>query len=488
VLVLGLTYLVVEKPWRAKPSATPAIAAASSAARSTVSDKSVAVLPLEDLSEKKDQGYFSDGLSEELIELLAKVPGLRVPARTSSFYFKGKQATLEEIAKALNVSHVLEGSVRKSGQTLRITTELVEIDSGTPVWSETFDRRLDDIFKVQDEIAGAVVASLKVSLLGGSAPRAAPTANSEAYTFYLKCLQAATLETRESTAAGIADCRRAIELDPNYAPAWALLGGALRSQFAGFGSTSYEDTRPQAYAAIQRSLALDPQSADAHVELANLLYQMDFEPAAADVELQRALALDPANAGAYWLEGYVASTQGRFDDALHALQRSRELDPLDGDAQIQIGNVNYRAVRLTEAANAFRATLALQPAISTVHYRLGLVYLAQGDAAAALSEMQKEPDSDFHATGMPLALDAVGRKSDADAALANAEKTAAVGASYQIALIHAARKDADGAFAWLDRAYKQRDAGMLWIKADPLLKGLRGDPRFLELLRKMHLT
>ena len=129
MLVLGLTYLVVEKPWRAKPSATPAIAAASSAARSTVSDKSVAVLPLEDLSEKKDQGYFSDGLSEELIELLAKVPGLRVPARTSSFYFKGKQATLEEIAKALNVSHVLEGSVRKSGQTLRITTELVEIDT-----------------------------------------------------------------------------------------------------------------------------------------------------------------------------------------------------------------------------------------------------------------------------------------------------------------------------------------------------------------------
>jgi TolB-like protein/Flp pilus assembly protein TadD len=482
-LVLGaaLIYLVVDKLRARGASAIPGAAV-------TASDKSVAVLPFDDLSEKKDQGYFSDGLSEELIELLAKVPGLRVPARTSSFYFKGKQATLQEIAKALNVSHVLEGSVRKSGETLRITTQLVRVDTGSPIWSETFDRRLDDIFKVQDEIAGAVVASLKVSLLGGSVPRTAPTANTEAYTLFLKCLAAYRIENRESIGSAIGYCRSAVELDPNYAPAWAQLGEVVRAQFVAFGDSSYETARPQAYAAIQRALALDPQSADAHIALANVLYQMDFDPAAADSELQRAIALDPANAGAYWMEGYVASIQGRFDDALRALQHCRELDPLGVDVYIQIGNVNYRAGKLAEAASAYTAALALQPTLGSVHYRLGLVDLAQGNPSAALTEMQQEPDRDFHAAGMPLALDALGRKSDADRALAEAEKTAAGGASYQIALIHAARKDTDGAFAWLDRAYRQRDAGMLWIKADPLLKSLRPDPRFQELLRKMHLA
>jgi adenylate cyclase len=215
-LAVGLTYLGVEKPWRGK-----AIAGASAVPSA---DKSVAVLPFEDLSENKDQAYFSDGLSEELIELLAKVPGLRVPARTSSFYFKEKQATLEDIAKALSVANVLEGSVRKSGQTLRITTELVRIQTGTPIWSETFDRQLDDIFKIQDEIAGAVVASRRVSLLSGAAPRAIPTTNTEAYTHYLKCLQARNLETREDYVAGVAECRRAVELDPRFAAAWQVLG------------------------------------------------------------------------------------------------------------------------------------------------------------------------------------------------------------------------------------------------------------------------
>jgi TolB-like protein len=164
------------------------VAAPDGSVQGTVdTQKSVAVLPFEDLSKNKDEAYFSDGLAGELIDLLAKVPGLRVPARMSSFYFKGRQATLQEIARALNVSHVLEGTVRSSGQTLRVTTDLVSVDTGTPVWSETYDRKLDDVFKIQDDIAGSVVGALKVSLLGKAAPRATPTANSADYTAYLKC-------------------------------------------------------------------------------------------------------------------------------------------------------------------------------------------------------------------------------------------------------------------------------------------------------------
>jgi tetratricopeptide (TPR) repeat protein len=179
--------------------------------------------------------------------------------------------------------------------------------------------------------------------------------------------------------------------------------------------------------------------------------------------------------------------QCRFDYALAALERSRARDPLFTDVHIQMGNVNYRRGRLAEAAAAYHTALALDEHAGSVHYRLGLVALLQGDPTAALAEFEQEPDPDFHSVGLPLAYDALGRKADAESALAHAESTAAMGAAYQIALIYAARKDADDAFRWLDRAYRQRDAGMLWIKGEPLLKDLRPDPRFQKLLHQMHL-
>jgi TolB-like protein len=449
--------------------------------------KSIAVLPFTDLSEKKDQEYFSDGLAEELLDLLAKTPGLHVIARTSSFSFKGTTEDIPTIARKLNVANILEGSVRKSGNRLRVTTQLIRAQSGEDFWSETYDRELKDVFQVQDEIAGAVVSALKVSLLGAAPSRATATANTEAYTSFLKCTEARRVETREAIDSAITHCQQAVDLDANFAPAWVQLGDAIREQFVGFGMSPYDEARPRAYSAIQRALALDPKQAAAHQALAAIYYQMDFDPAAAAAEMQRAIELEPANAGVYWVRGYIASIQGRFDEALQNLQHARDLDPLDTDVYIQIGNANYRAGKPAEAAAAYRAAVALQPAIGSVHYRLGLVSLAQNDPSAALAEMTQEPDRDFHAVGLPLTLDALGRKGEADAALANAEHSAASGAAYQIALIYAARHDADHAFLWLDRAYRQRDTGLLWMKADPLLKGLRTDPRFPALLRKVHL-
>jgi TolB-like protein/tetratricopeptide (TPR) repeat protein len=487
VAVIAKLWFVARTPATAAHTATAA-AAPDGPLPNSGQQKSVAVLPFEDLSQNKDQAYFSDGLSGELIDLLAKIPGLRVPARMSSFYFKGRQATLQEIAHALNVTHVLEGTVRSSGQTLRITTDLVSVDTGTPVWSETYDRKLDDVFKIQDDIAGSVVGALKVSLFGSATPRAMPTANSAAYTAYLKCQEDRSIENREGLEDAIRDCQQAVDLDPKFAPAWLGLAGAIQIQFVGFSVSTYENERPRVYGAIQRALALDPKLAEAHYALANLLYQMDFDPAAADVELQRASQLEPGLADTNWLGGYIDDVQCRYDDALRSLNRARARDPLFTDIRIQMGNVNYRWGKLDAAATAYHEALAINALTGSVHYRLGLVALLQSNPTQALDEFEQEHDPAFHAVGLPMGYDALGRKADADRALAVAEKTSALGAAYQIALIYAARKDTEKTFEWLNRAYAQRDAGMLWIKGEPFLRPFHSDPRFKVLLGKMHLT
>jgi TolB-like protein/Tfp pilus assembly protein PilF len=493
IAVAALGYLTLDKlilPKRALDHDSASIATSPRETGSnSVDDKSIAVLPFVDLSEKKDQEYFSDGLAEELLDLLAKTPGLHVIARTSSFSFKGKSDDIPTIARKLNVANILEGSVRKSGNRLRVTTQLIRARSGEDFWSETYDRELKDVFQVQDEIAGAVVAALKVSLLSAAPSVSAPTTNTESYTSFLKCTQSARLESREATEAAIAYCRRAVDLDPNFAPAWATLGDLIRQRFVAFGGNEpYEQARAESYAAFQHALALDPKRAVIYVGLASLYEQMDFDPVAAAKELQRASELEPASAGLLWMRGYEDSVQGRFDEALSNLQRALVLDPVNAGIELQIGNTNYRAGKFPEAAAAYRDALASQPSMGSVHYRLGLVNLALKDPSAALAEMEQEPDRDFHACGLPLALDALGRKHDADVALAQAEKISSVGAAYQIALIYAARHDVGGAVGWLNAAYRQRDAGMLWIKADPLLQGLRSDERFQALLVKMHLN
>ena len=463
-----------------QPPAPPPVVASAK-------QKSIAVLPFEDLSEKKDQEYFSDGLSEELIDLLGKVPGLRVPARTSSFYFKGKQATLAEIGKALNVSHVLEGSVRKSGKALRITTELVSVNDDTRVWSETYDRQLDDVFKVQDDIANSVVTALKVSMLGEPAPHAAPTANSDAYLHFLLAREAMLTEADGFKQAD-SELRKALQLDPSFALAWLTLGTLHINGFVGGAYGPYEVARRQAMEGLQRALALDPSLTLAHVEQARIFFQMDFDTPAALEELRRAAAPGPTDPEALWLTGYIANSDGRFDEAIALHLKAREADPLFYDNYRQLGNAYYRAGRYEEAVAVLNETARRFPLAGTVHYRIGLTRLAQHQPEAALTEFNLEPPGVFRTIGVPLALDALGRRSESDRILSEvlANPAATDAAAYQIALVYANRGDADAAFHWLQRALEQRDAGMHWMKFDPLLKGLRADPRFQALLVKMH--
>jgi TolB-like protein/Flp pilus assembly protein TadD len=490
-VVLAVVLLAERAGWlqrAAPPAAALPPASIPAPEPRPATQKSIAVLPFEDLSEKKDQGYFSDGLSEELIDLLSKVQGLRVPARTSSFYFKGRQTTLAEIGKALNVSHVLEGSVRKSGKALRISTELVNVSDDSRVWSETYDRQLDDVFKVQDDIAGSVVAALKVSMLG-EAPRAAPTGNSDAYLHFLRARELNAGE-ESSFEANRDELLKAVQLDPSFAQAWLELGTLYINGFVGSRYGPYEVARRQAMDALQHSLTLDPRMVQAHVEVARLYYMMDWDIAAAQAELKHAVELDPSarHPDTLWLTGYIANSEGQFDQAIASHLKARDIDPLFLDNYRQLGNAYYRAGRLDEAAAILTEGVQHNPSARTTHYRLGLVRLAQHRPEEALVEFNLESDPEFHVIGPPLALDALGRRSEADKILAAAlaSKTISSSAAYQLALIYAERGQTDTAFQWLQRALQQRDAGMHWMKFDPLLKGLSSDPRFKALLVQMH--
>jgi TolB-like protein len=470
-----------------------------------ISAKSVAILPFLDMSENKDQEHFSDGLTEELINRLSKIPDMRVPARTSSFYFKGKSEDIPTIAKKLMVAHVLEGSVRKSGDRLRVTAQLVRVDNGYHLWSETYDRRLDDVFKVQDDIAAAVVKALKVSLLDAGVPHIAPTANSEAYTLYL---QAGSLAKRNSSADSLRAydyLNQALRLDPRFALAWAALAELYANDSVEWGKIFPPDDGTgqnldlsatkfalgsnrvsiAAHDAGARALALDPNEADIHRSMARVMWWFDFNWDAADAELKKARALDPGSARIYEQSAQLAFTMGRLIEGLELANDAVTLDPL-GTVYFDIGAAYHRLGVFDQAAAAYRHLIEIHPTKAGAHFRYGLVLLSQHEPQAALEQFERD-EPWYREAGVPLALDALGRHCDADRALAIAERNWGTGMAYQISYVYAARGDVDRAVAWLERAYRQRDAGLLTITHDPMLKSLTGNPWFEALLRRLRL-
>jgi TolB-like protein len=522
VLAIALGYFVVDKFWLSKrvtaerPDATVVIVPASPALVATISEKSVAVLPFLDMSEKKDQEYFSDGLSEELIDLLTKIPDLQVPARTSSFYFKGKQTTISDIAKALRVAHVLEGSVRKSGNVLRITAQLIRVDNGYHLWSETYDRQLDDIFKVQDEIAGAVVRALKASLLPGEAPSATLTTSTEAYDLYLQAEALRRQRSSDDALKAYVYLKRAVSLDPKFALAWSALARILTndsidwtrifnsdstSQSAdadqkwgpSFGSAdlnqhwtrSWAQARAAAHAAAEEAIKLGPDLGASHMAMADVL---ESEPdwSAADRETKKAIELEPANARITLAAAYIAICLGRVAEGLQLAERAAKQDPL-GEAISTIAFGQYVSGGLDEAQVSVRKVIELYPTASLNHFVYAMVLLARGDSQAALSELERETLPQFRDVYRPIILNALGRRAEADRGIAMAEEKWANGMAYNIATVYASRNDSDRAFHWLERAYLQHDGGLSWVKVDPLLRSLRQDPRYKAFLLKMRM-
>jgi TolB-like protein len=500
-----LAVLTWKAPVGAPPPA-PAVPMSASSAETAPNERSIAVLPFADMSEKHDQEYFSDGMTEEIIDLLVKIPDLKVPARTSSFYFKGKSTQIPDIARQLGVMNVLEGSVRKSGNHLRVTAQLVRANSGFHVWSETYDRQLDDVFKTQDEIAGAVVRALKVSLGAGGSPAAVPTTSKEAYELYLRARTLIGHESDQETIEGYRDLRRAVTLDPKFAPAWASLADMLSRDNADwtavFGNKpspaaaksvdlsdwgdSWGQAREEARLAAEQAIKLGPELAESHVARARVLGTLDKDWTSAEVEIHRALELEPGNAAATELAADYALALGRIADSLKLAEAALKLDPL-GSAWGQIGWANFAAGQLNDAARAFGKEIELYPIASMAHFRLASVFLAQGKPDAALAEYQQETLEGARDVGTGLALDALGRHGEAEKAIAHAETVWGNAMAFQIVLFYAARADTDRAFYWLERAYRQRDGGMEILGIEPRFKNLRQDPRFAQLLRKVNL-
>jgi serine/threonine protein kinase/TolB-like protein len=452
-------------------------------------EKSIVVLPFVDMSEKHDQEYFSDGLSEELIDKLTKVRDLRVPARTSSFYFKGKQTTIADVAKALGVAHVLEGSVRKSGNQLRITAQLIRVTDGYHVWSQTYDRKLDDVFRIQDEIATAVVSALKSSLAGSAGQSMSTTQNSAAFALYL---QARDLERRATTpgdANKAADLlRAALAQDSTFTLAWALLADVLITVMVHGERLNDQDLVAEARQAADRALALGPQIPEVQTVIGDITFNIDWNWQAAFQARRKAYEANPAD----------PDSCNRFANALFLLggddprvielhKKAIALDPLDVSNYGRLAEKYYYINRLPEAEVAARKVVASSPEGWGVHRALGDILISEGRANDALLEYRKEAYPGHHRRGDAIAYFALGRHAEADRALAEFERNDALQFSYSIAAVHARRGETDLAFRWLERAYSQHDSYLPYVHRDPWFAGLHADPRWPDFLRKMRL-
>jgi serine/threonine protein kinase/tetratricopeptide (TPR) repeat protein len=459
----------------------------SVAATNLVNDKSIAVLPFVDMSEHRDQEYFSDGLSEELIDKLTNVADLRVPARTSSFYFKGKQTTIADIAKALGVAHVLEGSVRKSGDTLRVTAQLIRVDNGYHVWSETYDRKLEDLFKVQDEIATAVVGALKLKLLEPPSMKDRQTAIPAAHDQYLigrQLLSGGNYTVDRNAAEAF---RRAVNLDPNYASAWAGLAEATLDADP-TSVAEFNAMRQEAQTAADKAIALRPDLADGYIARGYIrsLHLRDFQ--GADEDFRRALSIDPENSDAlYRYSNSVLMPTGRLDEAVAMAEQAVKSDPLNADAWARLGGNQFYRGEYLAARESWQRSLEINPRQSWVASSVALTFLLMGEPAKALPMSQGASDEEFRLQGAALAEHDLGNVKAAEQRLDELIAKHADDSAFQISQVYAWWGDRGKAFQWLDRAYAQHDSGVAIVKVDPLLKSLRPDPRYKAFLHKMNL-
>ena len=448
---------------------------------------SIAVLPFLDMSEKHDQEYFADGMAEEILNLLAKIPELKVIGRTSSFQFKGKTDDLRKISTTLGAAYLVEGSVRRSGDHIRVTAELIDARDGTHRWSETFDRDIGDVLKVQSEVATNLVRSLQLEVTNPLAlsPRPSPL-NNEAYDLYLRGLHAKEQFDRRGEEEAVADFRRALELDPSFIEAAEALAVALANiAFEGYvpPQTGWE----QARTAAQTVLGLSSKSALGHALLGIVHVRYDWDWPAAAREFDDAMKLSP---NLPIVLNYAARNRmalGDWNGAGQLLSAALTLDPLDPGFEYGRGVLYLRTGRIAEAERSFRRVLDISPTFEQGHYLLGIALLLEGTPDGALPEMRKETRRAWQLAGLALTYHTLRRPEDADAALTLLEAGYANDSAMQIAEVYSYRSRKFQAFRWLDRALAQKDVHLWSIKGDPLLKNLEGDPRYGAFLRRMNL-
>jgi TolB-like protein/thioredoxin-like negative regulator of GroEL len=476
-IVLAGTFILVGKAWLAKHGTT--------APTASISDKSIAVLPFTDMSEKKDQEYFADGMAEEIIDLLVKVPGLKVISRTSSFQFKGKTTDLRSIGTLLGVAYVLEGSVRKSGDHLRVTAQLIDSRDGTHLFSQTYDRDLVDVLKMQDEIAASLVRVLQVEVTDKVIVSRPALRNTQAYTVYLQGLHAKDRFDQEGFEQAVNDFQQAIDLDPSFG---AAAGGLANAYFllGQFGFMQPSVAFDKARGAAELALKLDPTLATTHALLGNIDIAYNWDWAAAEREIGLALASAPNDPYVLFIAAVQSQVMGRLDNGLKLIDASLAQDPLNPSSYLILHLIQIRRGRLTEAEAAIRRTLEISPTFSKAHYFLGVAQLLGGQSDMALAEIMKETDEGSRLSGLAMTYFALGRNSDSDAALERLLNSQ-VNRPFEIAGVYAFRGDADEALRWLERAYAQKDPYLCSVKGEVTLKKLEGDPRYKAFLKKMNL-
>jgi TolB-like protein/DNA-binding winged helix-turn-helix (wHTH) protein/tetratricopeptide (TPR) repeat protein len=461
----------------------PLSAVAALAGRAGPRDpKSIAVLPFLDLSEKKDEGFFADGMTEEITSLLSQVADLRVSARTSAFYFKDRSMPIGQIGNALGAANVLEGSIRKDGGLVRVTVQLIRTDTGYHVWSASYDRRPDDLFGTQTEIAKTVVSHLQASLNEESSPRDPLSSNLRARNLYLT----ATVGLRTATRAGLHEARTklqaAVAEDPQFAQAWALLA------LAHLLTTTYDDVpasvvRPLVVQAAERALAIDPTLADAHAVKAQLL-SADWDIRGALTEAHRALDTDPNHVGALQMVAQLEEQCGHYEESIRLARELVRRDPLNPLSYETLAQTLWFAGEDQEAIETDQTALMLNPGAAYYHFELAVIQLTAGDAQAALHSVDEGGDEEERAILRPVMLDALGRHAEAEEQQRIAEKKFGGPACHDLAIFYARRGDAEHAMPLLEQCYRDHSFYLPLLKGDPLFRNLRPDPRFQDMIRR----
>jgi TolB-like protein/Tfp pilus assembly protein PilF len=448
----------------------------------TSMQQSIAVLPFVNMSSDTEQEYFSDGLSEELLNLLAKIPELRVSSRTSAFSYKGKDFKISEVGRDLNVDHILEGSVRKSGNKVRITAQLIRVDEDSHMWSETWDRTLDDVFVIQDEIAAAVVAELKVRLLG-AIPQTVAT-DPETYSLFLQARHAINQRTFESLERGETLIKRALEIDPEYVPGWVLLA-FIHSAQGDIGQKLPNEAFPLARAAVERALELDPAFGRAHALLADIMVSYDRDYVGAKWEIEFALTADPTDVHTLYQAAIFEVITGNPEEGLRLSLAAVARDPLYGPNYSILTFIYNSMGRSDEAVSTARKIVELNPNANGANYYLAGTLVLAGETDEALQVIENETLDGFKFTGRAIANFVAGNKAESDAALALLKANDSGGWDYQYAVVHSVRGEADEAFAALEKAYELRDTGIQLVLGDQNLNNIRDDPRFDAFVEKM---
>ncbi len=460
-----------------------------------ISEKSIAVLPLMNSTGDPANEYFSDGMSEEFIYSLSRLRDLKVIGRTSSFQFKGKNDDSKAIGEKLGVFYLLEGSVRKSADRMRIAVALVKAGDGANVWSETYDRELKDIFAVQSEIAGAVAKELKVALLGnnGQATQLTTAAtpsnqNVEAYNALLQGNFHFNRRTEDDLRKAIGYYEEAIRLDPGYALAYARLAIAasnLGGSYSGVPTKEREEATAKARASAKRALELDPNLAEAHVAQGIILRTIDFDLGAAEVECRRAFELAPQDAGTMGSLSALLSVLGKLDEAAALRQQTIALEPLKSSNHFNLAYILTALGRYDEAEAALRKVIELQPQAAQTYAWLAHIEILRGKSGAALELAKQETDVFWRTYALALAHFANGDRAEADAALKTLiDKYADAGGS-QIATVYALRKDPEKMFEWLEHARTTHDGGVTELLLNPFLRAYKDDPRFIAFAQKI---